>query len=240
MLVSAAWAREGAVPLKPRAVRLTKLSRERVYVQLLTTPLKWTTLAVLLSTTACTTLVYDARYDIDLSAVARRERGGDTKRFGDVRGHVFEDEFIKITWTPFDTQLGMILVNKSDSAQSVLWDEISYLGPDGKSDRVVHNGIEVAGAAVRMPPTVVAPHDTLLDLIEPTRHISLARYGVAGGRRDMPLIGVTHGTSAAKVQSQMVHGTIQLLVPIAANGTIHEYLFQFSVKGTVAPSGWAS
>src|SRR6266849_8812689 len=104
--------------------------------------------AVVLSATACTTLVYDARYDIDLSAVARRERAGEVKRFIDVHGHTFEDEFIKVTWTPFETQLGLILVNKTDSSQSVLWDEISYLGPDGKSDRVMHEGVEVANPAV--------------------------------------------------------------------------------------------
>ena len=89
-----------------------------------------------------------------------------------------------------------------------------------------------------MPPTVVIPGGTLLELIEPTAHIY---WSTVYGRYDhRPLVGFTHGTSEAEVQSRMVHGTIKVLLPIETNGTIREYLFQFSVKGSVVPGGWAS
>jgi hypothetical protein len=123
--------------------------------------------AVVLFATACTTLVYTARYDIGLSAVERRERGGELKRFADVHGHTFEDELVRITWTPLETQLGLILVNKTDSSQRVIWDDIRYTGPDGKSDRVIHEGVKIADRGVSVPPTVVIRGGTLLELIEP-------------------------------------------------------------------------
>ena len=191
-------------------------------------------MAVVLFATACTTLVYTARYDIGLSAVERRESGGERKQFTDVHGHTFEDEFVRITWTPLDTQLGLILVNKTDSSQRVIWDDIRYAGPDGKSDRVIHEGINIADRGLSMPPTVVIRGRTLLDLIEPTGHID------GYGKYDRPLIGSTSGGTEAEVRSKMVHGTIKVVLPIEVNGTIREYLFQFSVGGDVVLSGWAS
>jgi len=159
------------------------------------------------------------------------------KRFTDVRGHTFEDEFIRITWNPFETQLGLILANKTNSSQRVIWDEISYVGPEGRSDRVIHEGVKIADRDVSMPPTVVIPGGTLLDLIEPVGHIESR---TRDGRYDKPLIGSTSGTTEAEVRSKMVHGTIRVLLPIETNGTIREYLFQFSVRGTVVLEGWSS
>jgi hypothetical protein len=191
-------------------------------------------IAVVLFATACTTLVYTARYDIGLSAVEQRERGGELKRFTDVRGHTFEDELVRVTWTPFDTQLGLILVNKTDSSQRVIWDDIRYAGPDGKSDRVIHEGVKIADRGLSMPPTVVIRGGTLLDLIEPIGHID------GYGKNDRPLIGSTSGATEAEVRSKMVHGTIKVVLPIEVNGTIRVYSFQFSVGGDVVLRGWSS
>jgi len=183
--------------------------------------------AAFLVAAACTTLVYTARYDLALSSVERHERGGETQRFTGLQGHVFEDEFVKITWTPFETQLGLVLTNKTQFSQRVLWDEIKYVGPDGRVDRVVHES---------RPPSAVAGGGTLLDLLEPTAHIG-ARIG---GTRDAPLVGYSRGTSKAEVRSRMVHGTIKVLLPIETNGSVREYLFQFAVRGSVVLEGWSS
>jgi len=194
-------------------------------------------IAVVLVATACTTLVYTARYDIGLSAVERRERGDELKRFPDVHGHTFEDELVKITWTPLDTQLGLILVNKTDASQRVIWDDVRYVGPDGKFDRVIHEGVKPADRSLSMPPTVVIGRSTLLELIEPTGHID---SHPGRDNYDRPLIGSTSGGTEAEVRSKMVHGTIKVVLPIEVNGTIREYLFQFSVGGEVVLSGWSS
>jgi hypothetical protein len=184
----------------------------------------------------CTTLVYEAKYDIDLSAVTRRESSSEVKSFPAVRGHVFEDDFIKVTWTPFEKQLGLILVNKTNSSESVLWDQVSYEGPDGKPGRVIHEGVDAANRDAPMPPSVVAPGATLLDLIEPIAHLS----AVTGQKSDRPLIPFASGTSEGEVRSRMARGTIKVLLPIVTNGTTREYLFRLSVKGTVFVAGWSS
>jgi hypothetical protein len=129
----------------------------------------------------------------------------------------------------------LLLLNKTNSSQRLIWDEISFIGTDGKSDRVIHEGVKIVDRGVSMPPTVVFPGSTLLDLIEPTGHL---RAGLSGS--DTPLIGYTGGTSEAEVRSKMVHGTIKVPLPIDTNGTIHGYLFEFSVKGSVVLSGWSS
>ena len=217
-------------------------------------------IAVILFATACTeTLVYTARYDIGLSNVERHQRGGEVKRFADVHGHAFEDEFIKVTWSPFETQLGLILKNKMDSPQRVVWDHVRYVGPDGKPDRVIHEGVKIEdlgrfrsnGAKgpifpydlnpdASMPPTVVVGGGTLLDLIEPTGHIYWSTITLSPGLNHKALIGYESETTERKVRSKMVHGTIKVLLPIEMDGTIREYLFQFSITGDVVVTGWAS
>jgi hypothetical protein len=192
----------------------------------------------LICTAACTTLVYDARYDVSLSEVGRRDGAGEVKKFVHLHGHSFEDEYIRVTWTPFETQLGLILVNKTDSTQLVLWDQVSYQGTDGKPERVIHEGVDATNPVASMPPTAVAPGATLLELLEPRSHLPAAT--VERRRYDAPLIGVTNGTSEGEVRSRMVRGTIKVLLPIAANGTTREYFFDFSVNGTVVLAGWAS
>ena len=112
-----------------------------------------------------------------------------------------------------------------------------WTGPDGKSDRIVHEGVKTADRSVSIPPTAVLPGGTLLDLIEPIEHIH-SRAG--DGTYDDPLIDHTSGTSEGHVRSQMVHGTIKVFLPIDTNGRIREYLFQFSIRGSVFLSGWSS
>jgi hypothetical protein len=202
---------------------------------------KTAAIALVLFATGCTSLVYTARYDIGLSLVERRQRGGETKRFTDVHGHTFEDEFVKVTWTPFDSQLGLILTNKTDSSARIIWDEVIYAGPDKRSDHVIHEGVDITDRLMSMPPTVVMSGATMLDLIEPTRHIQPATvYGVSHEPSHAPLIGFTSGSTESEVRSKMVHGTIKVLLPIDANGAVREYLFQFSVKGSVVLTGWSS
>ena len=176
-----------------------------------------TLIVMLVVITGCTTRVYTAHYDIDLLTVARQESGGEARRFTNLHGHTFEDEFIRITWTPFETQLGMILVNKTTAPERVIWKEVAYIDPNGRSDKVIHEGVNPS----------VAPGDTLLDLLEPTG-------------RGAPLIGFTRGTSAGAVRAKMVHGNIEVLLPVEINGLTRNYRFRFGVKGNVVMSGWSS
>lgn len=189
--------------------------------------------APLLLAAACTTPVYVAHYDLQLSSVTRAERGAELARFDDVRGHTFQDDLIKAVWNPFEKQLGLILTNKTDRVERIVWNQVRYIDASGKSDRVVHEGASDPNAP--MPPTAVEPHKTLLELIEPAGHI-----GAQLNRQDLPLIAYASGTSEREVRSKMTRGTITVLLPIEADGVIREYAFRFSVTGTVVRSGWAS
>jgi len=184
----------------------------------------------------CTTLVYQAVYDVDVSSVERR-KAGEVKSFNDVHGHTFEDEYVRVTWTPTQTNLGVLLVNKTDSLQRVAWDEIIYIGPDGKSDHIVHQSADLGAA---MPPTSVAPGSTLRDFLEPARHTYWRSMGGPGHPYDAPLIANTFGPSEANVRSKMVHGTLTVLLPIAMNDTTREYVFHFVIKGGVILRGYSS
>jgi hypothetical protein len=187
---------------------------------------------LVLAVTACTTLVYHALYDVDLTTARRQLRGEPAQRL-DANGHRFDDGSIRIIWTPTELQLGMVLVNKTNSPLRVLWDEVRFIGPDGKVDRVVHEAGTAQGATPL--PAFVAAGATLLDFIEPASHVrSLITHG------DAPLIGSTSGSSEAEVRSKMIRGTMEVVLPIEINGAVREYIFTMKIRGSVALSGWAS
>ncbi|HEX7139751.1 MAG TPA: hypothetical protein VF219_18005 [Vicinamibacterales bacterium] len=179
---------------------------------------------LLLAGIGCTTPVYVARYDIELSSVTRADGGVESARFTDLHGHTFQDDVIKTTWTPYDKQLGLILTNNTDHIQRVLWPQVRYVDATGKAERVVHEGT-----------TEIEPRKTILELIEPAGHLP-----AGSNRQEAPLIAYTYGYSERDVRSKMTRGTITVLLPIEGDGLTREYTFRFSVTGTVVRRGWSS
>lgn len=192
---------------------------------------------------ACTSLApvpqYTAEYDLQLSHVERQTRGGQTREFADVSGNAFEDEYVKITWRVNDPQLVFSLLNKSPSSLRVLWDDVSFVGIDGKTSRILHEGVRIADRGQSMPPTVVVRGGMLEDLVEPVSNVYWRTgYGMydAGGWAHEPLLPSHRAPSEAEVRSQMLDAaSIKLLLPLDINGTVYEYLFEFNVTGRVLP-----
>lgn len=192
---------------------------------------------------ACASLApvpqYSAEYDVQLSRVERQIRGGQMREFANVTGNAFEDENIKVAWRENDPQLVFSLVNKSSTSLRVLWDEVSFVGIDGKTDRVIHEGVKIADRGQSMPPTVVVRGGTLEDLIQPASNIYWRRgYGTydVGGWEHIPLLPRHRAASEAELRTQMLDdAAIKVLLPVDINGTVYEYLFEFNVTGHVVP-----
>jgi hypothetical protein len=162
-------------------------------------------------------------YEIQLHAVERQQRGATRESFQPTAPNTFEDPYIKIVWQPQISQLGFTLTNKTDSSLRVLWDDASYVGPDGKTDRIMHEGIKFSDRSASMPPTLVIHGAHLDDLIAPTSNVYWQEgYGqsVPGSWQSRPLITSSVGSDAS----------IKILLPFESNGAVREYLFDFAAS----------
>jgi hypothetical protein len=111
---------------------------KRFYLVLLLTPL------LSKCATAPATQQPVTTYVLSLADIDRQKRGGETQQFHPTEANAFEDENIRIVWKPQESQLQFTLTNKTGASERVLWDDASFVGPDGKTDRIMHQGVKFA------------------------------------------------------------------------------------------------
>ncbi|HYH10030.1 MAG TPA: hypothetical protein VEK11_23475 [Thermoanaerobaculia bacterium] len=168
-------------------------------------------------------------YELALAGVEHQPRGGTRTHHEPAAANTFEDERIRIAWTPEATQLQFELTNKSDASMRVLWDDASFVDVSGRGDRVMHQGVKFADRSSSMPPTLIVHGATLDDLIAPVTNVYWREgYGAydAGRWQSKPLI-----PEGMKATGKM----LRVLLPLESNGTVHEYLFDFAVREGTMP-----
>jgi hypothetical protein len=179
-------------------------------------------------------------YTLTLRAVERQQRGGSRQQFEPTSTNTFEDEYIKIAWKPEANELDFALTNKTDVSQRVLWDDASFVTADGKTDRIMHQGVKFADRSSSMPPTLIVHGATLDDLITPVSNVYWREgFGTydRGGWESRPLISRTPASAAGVPGATGPQGAVKALLPLEMNGTVREYLFDFAiVESTTAPT----
>jgi|GEM_PF-1188262 len=179
-------------------------------------------------------------YSLSLTDIERQQRGGggETQQFHPTATNTFEDETIRIEWQPQESQFQFTLTNKTGASERVLWDDASFVGPDGKTDRIMHQGVKFADRSGSMPPTLIIHGATLDDLIAPVSNVYWREgYGTydAGGWQSRPLL--TGSPSATDARTDR---SIRILLPIEANGVVREYLFDFAIGTTIGTAATPS
>jgi hypothetical protein len=111
-------------------------------------------------------------------------------------------------------------MNRTDSSMRVLWDDASYVGIDGRTDRIMHQGVKFADRSGSMPATLIIRGALLDDLIAPVSNVYWSE--TTGRWESRALFGGANTPSTGS--------TIKVLLPIESGGAVYEYLFDFAVK----------
>jgi hypothetical protein len=80
--------------------------------------------------------------------------------------------------------LAFSLLNKSENAIQIIWDETAIVGLDGSASRVVHEGVRYADRENSQPPANVPPNARIDDFVVPSNAIY---YSSNGGWDEEPL-----------------------------------------------------
>jgi hypothetical protein len=137
---------------------------------------------------------------------------------------LFEDQSIRITFSPSEKQIGMLIQNKTLSPIKVDWNNISYVDIAGLAHGVMHTGIRYMERDRPQVPTVIPPAAMIEDVIVPSDHISYTS-GTGGGWSSRPLFpGIITETD------RYIGKSFSVFMPLEFDGAIKNYLFSFRIE----------
>lgn len=180
-------------------------------------------------------------YNVELQEVERPENA--IERYGESKivnfqeegktKYSYEDEMIKIVWTPLPTEFAFTLQNKTDHSIKIIWDEAVYVNENGSGVRVMHSGVKYTDRSNSQPSTVVVKNANIDDTVVPTDKVS---YNYAKGWISQPLFPNRATTSKElnTLSQSYIGKTVQVLLPLQIEDTVNEYIFNFKVEGFVA------
>jgi hypothetical protein len=193
------------------------------------------------ATTANSSFAY---YEIGLKGVERplqaKEKYGEQKitavQDAGISKDQFEDDVIKILWSPTASQITFNLTNKTPRTIKIIWDDAAYIDINGVGHRVMHEGVIYSDRNNPQPPSIVVRNGTLDDLVFPTDNVF---YFPGGGWHESPLFPrIVINELELKYRNELYKGkTFQILLPLQIEDNVNEYIFTFEIKDVRLESG---
>lgn len=174
------------------------------------------------------------RYTVTLSAV---ERGGIRQ---EVKGGAlaYEDDLIRIDWAPTEIQLDFRLTNRGESTLRLRWDEASYVGPNGQSDKLLHN-TDFRDRTSPKTPTVIMRGATFSGFAKPSSGVWWQESPSPSWffARLIETPPASRDVESLRKQLPTTPPRMMVLLPIEVGGKVTEYIFEFTAVGAVEPLG---
>ena len=137
----------------------------------------------------------------------------------------YENDLFNIIWYPTRKQLNFSITNISDYSIKILWDESVFIDQEGKTGRVMHDGVKYIDRNNSMPASIIPKGTSLDDIIVPTSNVY---YSSGIGWETSALVHVNQ--DLLKSNPSAYEGvTIKILLPLEIEGIKNEYTFEFDV-----------
>lgn len=184
---------------------------------------------VLASFTSCTTTHYFTDYKITVNTQ-------DTSKHTDDLSYT--DSLLSIKWHPSAEGFNFNLTNTSSSSLKIIWDDATFVGFDGNSSKIMHQGIKYIDRNNAMSPTTIITGSSLNDIVTPTNNVywvdgTYSKYGSTPGRWEMRDIYETSSSDSLRLQEYInsySKSNMKILLPIKYKDTVYEYVFIFKIK----------
>lgn len=178
---------------------------------------------------ACAVAMPSAEYDIPLVAVNRptdvENRWGPYELQLVDTSYTYEDQLMQVAFVPSGGTFWFRLQNKSEHSIQLIWDEMAYVGPGGRSSGVASGETRMMDVGRSRPPSVVPPGASLVDLAIPTMHLVRGTYG------HIILDFVPADSTARSYEGK----ELRLTFPVRVRETVNEYTFVFALKNVRVP-----
>ena len=181
----------------------------------------------LLTGCAATSVNY---YDIELIEVERpkdvEERYGESEivTLEDENGgtkYSFEDESIKIFWTPTYKQFWFLITNKTNHSMKIVWDDSTFVYVDNVNHKIAHSGMTYADRYASHPPSVIAKGTTITDFVFPADNIYYRN-----GWKEHPIFPIL---GEENIRNKFAGKIVQVMLPLQIREVVNEYIFTFKI-----------
>ncbi len=170
----------------------------------------------------------EGQYRTALVAVEKPEDSG--KRYGvtamvtddGVNKYSFNDSIINIFIYGTPEMFNFELKNVSPNSLKIIWDEASFVGIDGLTSKIMHNGVKYSEKENSQPSTTIIKGAKIDDLACPTVNVYYDDFVKSWKTKSM-LPEEYVGKDA---------GEIRLMIPIQVKEVVNEYIFVFKVYYT--------
>lgn len=107
--------------------------------------------------------------------------------------------------------VGFTIQNNTDNRMLIVWDESSFVLPDGDSSRVYHFGVKYSQREQSQPPTVIAPGARVDEAVLPTDYTYYRSGG--GGWTTIPIVNMSSPSEVTfrAFLSLEVNGEVRML-----------------------------
>jgi hypothetical protein len=132
-----------------------------------------------------------------------------------------EDATVQIKFSiPENKQVAFTLKNKTDNPIKVDWDQVSYVDPEGKSHKAMHQGIRFIERDRSQSPTTIPPGATLEDFVYPSDAVTMI-----GNEWSTPML-----FPAAPKAAAFKGKSFSVFMPLEVNGATKNYNFVFAIE----------
>ena len=191
--------------------------------------------------------VANATYDISLVSVEKSS--GDKKTYGKqkieavieegIARFYFEDEMVRIKWSPTPYDIVLVLNNKADGPVRIVWDEARFIDEKGIRHRLIHSGIGYEDRNSSHPPTVVAARGALEDFVHPADYFQKEEeYGGRSSKQEgywkrAPFLPAQIKGKAEELRAKaepFVGETFQVILALQIDDVRYDYVSTFRIN----------
>lgn len=192
---------------------------------------------ILLLFTSC--YAYKGTYDVGLKSVERSQET--QQKYGEytinnskensATKYEYEDDMIRVVWTPMRERFHFILTNKTSQSIKIIWDETVYVNHKGISNKILHTGVKYSEKEDSQPPTVVVSKSRTEQQILPVDNVYWVS-GEYGGWKTKPLFSYRASSQEQldDVTNQYIGKDVQIVLPLEIQGQVNEYIFRFRIE----------
>lgn len=155
-------------------------------------------------------------------------RYGETKTITEdgMTKYSYQDNVIDILIFGNYQKFFFTIQNISDKSIKIVWNEAAFVGMDGKTSKIMHNGVKYSEKEGDQPASVIIRGAQLEDVAVPTSSVHY-KSGFLGGWETDSMYPNVRDSKGREIRGK--DGTVCLMLPIQIKETINEYLFIFDV-----------
>ena len=129
----------------------------------------------------------------------------------------YEDNVMQIIICGTSSFFDFVIKNVSDNSIKIVWNEAVFVGIDGTTSKIMHDGIKYSQKEGDQPASVIIRGAKLSDIAVPTENVHYSSY-------------LSKWVTDSMYPEANEDGKVSLMLPIQIKDVINEYIFEFDIK----------